>query len=344
MSKQILAGVAVLVCCAVFSASGAASTAAGGRSPEWNKNLKLAVNDAAKAAEAMKAMPEADRAAFAADVLAVLQAKGQRMADKTAWANEFAAIAAGLTAGSGGAKSTVLAAVAAGIGTACADPETRELTSGGVVLLGALAKGMESQLQGDDRVAFASVLLSTIGKQKASDAAVHKQAMGMVALALFSGAGDAKDRVLAEIFASVDVADLGAVAQAFANAFNQRNNGLDNDAYLQVSQQVLQKVAARLKGQPDAAKRFASAVAAFAGGAGNPTQFERDLMGKLADLLAGIGATPDGFATALAAAKADMAAEGAHVKLLFMKPWIGLLRGLPFVHENRPPPGKYQYQ
>ncbi|MEI6210610.1 MAG: hypothetical protein WCR06_03180 [bacterium] len=344
MSKHILAGVAVLVFCAVFSANGAAATAAGGRSPEWNKNLKLAVNDAAKAAEAMQAMPEADRAAFAAEVLAALQAKGQRMADKTVWANDFAAIAAGLVAGSGGVKSAVLAAVAAGIGNACADPETRELTSGSVTLLGALAKGMESQLQGEDRVAFASVLLATLGKQKASDAAVHKQAMSMVALALFSGAGDAKDRVLAEIFAFVDIQDLGVVAQAFSNAFNQRNNGLDNDVYLQVAQQVLQKVAARLKGQPDAAKRFASAVAAFAGGAGNPAQFERDLLGKLADLLAGIGAAPDGFATALAAAKADMAADNALVKVLFLKPWVGPLRGFPFVHENRPPPGKYQNQ
>lgn len=343
-NKLIVAGMAALGCLVVSCATGAEAAAVGARSPEWNKSLKLAVNDTRKAAAVMQAIPEAARATFAAEVLAALQAKRQRMADKLVWAHEFAAIAAGLAEGSGGAKDTVLAAVPAGIVNACVDPEARELTSGSLAQLSLLAKSVAEQLKSEDRVAFANALLLAVNKQKATDAGVHKQAMSVVALSLFAGAGTAKDSVLAEAFAVVDTNDLGAVAQIFSDAFNQRNNGLSNDEYLQTAQQILQKVAARLKNLPDVAKRFAYAVSVFLGGAANPAQFEQALLGKLTDPLVGIGATKDGFASALGDAKADMTANGTLVKGTQFKPFVGLLRTLPFIHENRPVPSKYQNQ
>lgn len=344
-NNRIVAGVAMLVgCLAVFCAHGADTVAPGNHSAEWNKNLKMAVNDAGKAADAIKAMPAADRATFAAEVLAALQTKSQHMSSKSAWVNEFAATAAALVAGAEGAKMAVISAVAAGIVNACVDAESRELTSGSLAQLGELAKSVMSQLKDEDRLAFAKAQLFAVNQQKTADVAVHKQAMSLVALSLFAGAGSAKDSVLAEVFAVADGDDLGAIAQTFSDAFNRSNNKMDNDKYQQTTLQLLQALAARLKGQADATRRFAYLTAAFVQGAGNPAQFETDLLGRLADLLAGIGATKDGFAAALVAAKADMAENAKHTKNLFVRPLGGLLYGLPFVHENRPPPRRYQNQ
>ena len=110
---------------------------------------------------------------------------------------------------------------------------------------------------------------------------------------------------------------------------------------------------------PDAVTRFAYAVAAFMAAAGNPAQFEHDLMGKLDDLLGKVGATRESLATALAAAKADMAVNADLVQTLYPElsrknawgvvilPPGNLLmggEGIPFVGLNRPPPGGYQNQ
>ncbi|MFZ4394199.1 MAG: hypothetical protein ACOYOU_01075 [Kiritimatiellia bacterium] len=341
-SKLIWAGVAMLGCLAVSCANGANAPAAGIRSPEWNNNLKLAVNDATKAAAAMQAMPEADRAAFAAEVLAALQTKRQHMSNKGTWANDFAAIAAGLVAGSGAAKPAVLSAVAAGIVSACVDPETRELTNGSLAQLGALAKRVEAQLKSEDRVAFAHTLLVTIDKQKAVDAAAHKQAMSVAALGLFAGSGDVSSRVIAEAFAVTDVNDLGAVAKVFSDTFNQRKNKTGNEEYLQLALQIEQAVAARVKGMADATTRLAYVVAAFLDGAANPAQFKKQLLGKLADLQDGNWATEESFASVLAAAKKDVTAcAGIGHELADL---LRIDRNTPFVHENRPIPSTYQNQ
>ena len=359
MNRLILAGVAVLGCLTVACAETAGSPALDNRSAAWKQKLAQAVNDASKVESIILSMPDADRAGFAADVLTVLQAKRQFMADKVAWAKEFGVTAAALVSGAGGAKSAVLAAVTAGIGNACITGESRELGKGDMALLGVLVKSTEMQLKGDDRVAFANALLGAVGKQKAADAGVHKLALSMTALSLFAGAGDAKKTVAAEIFAVVDVGDLGAVSEALCDAFNQRKNSITNDDYLQVALQILQVVAPRVAGMPDAVTRFAYAVAAFMAAAGNPAQFEHDLMGKLDDLLGKVGATRESLATALAAAKADMAVNADLVQTLYPElsrknawgvvilPPGNLLmgwEGIPFVGLNRPPPGGYQNQ
>ncbi|MEI8242618.1 MAG: hypothetical protein WCI17_05070 [bacterium] len=351
VNKLIASAVVTLGVLAAACAADPASTARETRSAAWQKNLALAVNDAAKATAAIQAMPEAERAAFAADVLAVLQTKRQVMADKAAWENSFAETAAALVAGAGGAKKAVLAAVAAETVNAVVAPESRELVAGSLASLGALAKLEMSLLKGQDRVDFANALLQAVNKQKAADAGVHKLAMSVTALSLFAGAGNAKKDGFAEVFAVVDVRDLGAVAKAFSDAFGQRKNNLGSDDYLQAAMQLLQGVVARIAGQPDAADRFAYAVSVFLGGANNPVQFEQDLMGKLADLLGKIGATKESFTTKLAATKADMAANAALVSkktmwgLIILPPGSMMAgeEGPPFVHENRPP-GGYQNQ
>lgn len=317
MNRLILAGVAVLGCLTVACAQSAGTPALDNRSAAWKQNLALAVNDPTKVAGVMQSIPEADRAAFAADVLEVLQTKRQYMPDKAAWAQEFSATAAALIAGAGGAKNAVLSTVSAEIVNACVTGESHELASGDLAQLGILEKSTMLQLQGDDRVAFASAMLLAVGKQSTTDADVHKLAISTTALALVAGAGDAKTSVVADIFAVVPLADLGTVAQAFSDVFNQRKNSLGNDDYQQMALQTLQAVAARTAGQPGVVTGFAYVVATFVGGAANPAQFEQDLTGKLADLLAKMGMTQESLATALAAAKTDMAANAALLQTLY---------------------------
>jgi len=354
MNRLILAFLAAFGLIGAACAEDAGASALDNRSSEWKKNLGLAVNDETKAAGAIQSLPDADRAAFAADVLDVLQAKRLHMADAAAWEKNFSATAAALVAGSGGAKKAVLPAMAAEIVNDSAATESRELGNGELLQLGVLAKGVEQRLGGEDRVAFANALLLAVDKQRTTDGGVHKLACSVTALSLFAGAGDAKKGVIAEVFAVVRLGDLGAVSKTFSDAFNQRKNNLGNDDYLQVAMQILQAVAARTAGLPDATARFAYAVAMFAGAAGNPAQFEKDLTGKLAELLSKVGATTESFAVALAAAKGDMAANAALVQslypALFQKAVWGVIilppgtmlageEGPPFVHENRPPSG-----
>jgi hypothetical protein len=358
MKRAILALVVVLGSLAAAMAQDTGATTTDNRSAAWKQNLGLAVNDETKVTAAIQAMPEADRAAFAADVLSVLLAKRVLVADKAGWARSFAATAAALVAGAGNQRTAVAAAVAAEVLTACVSADTRELAAGDLPQLGALAKSVLLQLKGDDRIAFLDAMLAATNKQKAANGNVHKLALCTVALSLFAGAGDAKKGAAAEIFATVPLADLGAVAQAFSDAFSQRRNKLGSDDYLQAALQILQAVANRTAGLPDAASRFAYAVAAFLGGATSPATFEPLLMAKLSDLLAKIGVTREAFAAALAAARSDMAANAALMQALFaplnqrtvwgviILPPGNMLageEGPPFVHENRPPRG-YQNQ
>ena len=345
----------MLGCLSAAFAENAGAPALDNRSPEWKKNLTVAVNDATKVAGVIQSMPEADRAAFATDVLGVLQSKRQFMADKVAWAKEYGTTVAALVTGAEGAKNAVLAAVAPEMVRACVTGESRELGRGDLELLGVLAKSSVSLLKVADRAAFANVLLQAVAKQKAADADVHKLAQCMTVLALVSGAGEAKKDVVAEVFATVELGDLGAVSEALSDAFNQRKNGLNNEEYMQVALQMLQAVAARTAGLPDAATRFAYAVSVFLDAAGNPTQFESDLMGKISGLLEKVG-HKDSFGTALAAARADKAGNAALVQTIYpsilqRNAWgpiilqTGNLLGLPGVIVNRPPPpGGYQNQ
>lgn len=352
MNRLILASVAVLGCLAAAWAEDTGVPALDNRSADWKKNLVLAVNDASKVKPAIQAVPEASRAAFAADVLAVLLTKRQHMADQQAWVNDFGVTAAALADGSGGVTNAVLATVAGEVVIACVTAESRELGNGDVPELGVLSKSVVSSLKNENRVAFANAVLLAVGKQKAADAGVRKLALCAASLALFAGAGDAKSGVFAEVFAVVEVGDLGSETKAFADAFNQRKNNLSNDDYLQVALQILQTVAARIAGQPDATTRFAYAVAVFLGGANNPAAFEQALSGKLADLLVKIGATKEGFAAALALVKPDVATNAALVESLYpsltQKAVWGVIilppgsmlageEGPPFLHENRPP-------
>ena len=355
MNRLILVGVAAFgLIGAAACAEDAGASALDNRSAEWKNNLGMAVNDETKVAGVMQGMPEADRAAFAADVLAVLHAKRLHMADMAAWEMNFGATTAALVAGSGGAKKAVLSAMAAEIVNDSVAAESRELDSGELLQLGVLAKSVEQRLGGDDRVAFANALLPAVDKQRTTDGGVHKLACSVTALSLFAGAGDAKKVVIAEMFAVVKTGDLGAVSKTFSDAFNQRKNRLGNDDYLQVAMQILQAVAARTAGQTDATARFSYAVAMFVGAAGNPAQFEKDLMGKLAALLSKIGATTESFAVALASAKGDLATNAALVQsltpalsqkavwgVIILPPGTMLAgeEGPPFVHENRPPSG-----
>ena len=352
MNKLILACVAVLGCLGAVWAEDAGAPVFANRSAEWKSNLSLAVNDESKVAGAIQAMPEADRAAFAADVLGVLQTKQQLVADKAAWAKNYRMTAAALVAGAGGAKKAVLGSVAAGVVGACMTAESRELGSGDLPELGALAKSVTQQMKSEDRAAFANALIQATDKQKAADAATHKMALCAISLSMFAGAGDAKKGVVAEVFAVVAIDDLGAVAKSLSDAFNQRKNKLNNDDYLRLAVQYLREIAGRLAGQQDATLRFAYAVAAFLGGASNPAAFEPDLMGKIADLLPKVGATQESLATALTAARAGLTANAALVQGLYailsprtifgvtILPPGNILSGevgLPFVHENRPP-------
>ena len=168
MNRLILAGVAVLGCLTVACAQSAGTPALDNRSAAWKQNLALAVNDPTKVAGVMQSIPEADRAAFAADVLEVLQTKRQYMPDKAAWAQEFSATAAALIAGAGGAKNAVLSTVSAEIVNACVTGESHELASGDLAQLGILEKSTMLQLQGDDRVAsylrFDTYVQSDLGR------------------------------------------------------------------------------------------------------------------------------------------------------------------------------------
>ena len=362
-NRLILAGlVAFGLLGAVCAADNVGAPTLANRTPEWKKNLGLAVNDETKVTGAIQAIPEADRAAFAAEVIAVLQSKRQYLVDQAAWAQNFSATVAALLAGSGGAKTAMLSAMAAEIVNGCASSETRELGNAELLQLGALAKSIELRMGGPDRVAFANALLLAVDKQKTTDVGVHKLACSVTALSLFAGAGDGKQSVLAEEFAVVKLGDLGAVSKTFADAFGQRKNNLSNDDYLQAAVKILQTVAARTAGLPDATNRFAYAVAMFVAAAGNPAQFEQILLGKLAEVLPKVGATTEAFASALAAAKGDIAANAALVQsltatlaqravwgVIILPPGTMLAgeEGPPFVHENRPPPGvpsKYQNQ
>ena len=338
-------------------AQNAGAPATQGRSGDWSKNVGLAVNDETRIAGLMQGLPEADRAAFAANVMAVLSSKRQVMADKTAWEKNFGAAAGALVAGAGGAKTAVLGAIATAIIADCASSETHELGKGDLLALGAMAKIVMLQLTGADRVAFARILLQAVDKQKAVDAGVHKLACSVTALALFAGAGDARKNVVAEAFAVLGMDDLGALARSFADAFGQQKNRMSNVDYLLAAQQILQAVAARVAGGPDAATRFAYAEAMFVNGAGNPEQFETLLRSKLGDLLAKLGTTTEQYASLLAAAKADALAHGALVRgvsaMLTQQIWGVIIlppgtmlageEGPAFVHENRPPMG-YQDQ
>jgi hypothetical protein len=105
MKKAILAAVAVWTLAVV-------PLVAGNHSAGWDKRLGEAVNDVSRAAEAVKSLPEGERAEFAAAVLAALAAKERILGNQQATADEFGKAAAGLLAGAGGARSAVLAAIA----------------------------------------------------------------------------------------------------------------------------------------------------------------------------------------------------------------------------------------
>ena len=356
-NRWILAMLATGGLLCVAHAQNAGAPATQGRPGDWSRNVGLAVNDETKVVGLMQGLPEADRAAFAANVLSVLASKRQVMADKAAWEKNFGAEAGALVAGAGGAKTAVLGAIANAIIADCASSEAHELGKGDLLALGAMAKIVMQQLTGDDRVAFARILLQAVDKQKAVDAGVHKLACSVTALALFAGAGDARKAVLSEAFAVLGMDDLGALARSFADAFEQAKNRMSNADYLLAAQQILQAVATRVAGGPDAATRFAYAESMFVGGAANPEQFESILGAKLGDLLTKIGTTTGQYASLLATAKADLAAQGALVRgmgaMLAQSIWGVVIlppgtmmageEGPAFVHENRPPMG-YQDQ
>jgi hypothetical protein len=163
------------------------------RSTEWKNNLVIAVTDATKAAGAIQAIPVADRVAFAANVLAVLQAKRSLMLDKTAWAAQFAATAVALVTGAGEAnRQAVLTTVAAAIGNACATGNSQELTKGDLNLLAVLTQGVMSQLPSEDHVAFTTAMLMDINTQMTPDDATHKLAVRVTSNGLVAGADNAQ--------------------------------------------------------------------------------------------------------------------------------------------------------
>ncbi|MEI6211626.1 MAG: hypothetical protein WCR06_08365 [bacterium] len=200
MHKLILTVVAVLGGLTFVCAGKAGVPAVNNRSPEWKINLVIAVNDATKAAGAMQAMPAVDRAAFAADVLGVLQIKRNSMVDKPAWAAEFASTAAALVTGAGEANlQAVLPAIAAAIVHACATGGSHELTKGDLNLLGVLTQSIMSQLRSEDRVAFATALLLDVDQQNTPDDAIHKLAVSKTSDLLLAGAGNDRAGVLAVV-------------------------------------------------------------------------------------------------------------------------------------------------
>jgi hypothetical protein len=209
-------------------------------------------------------------------------------------------------------------------------------------------------LVAQDRVAFAGAVLRTIGKQADGDA--RKFTLCAVALTMADRAGEARKQVIAEVFAVVDTGDLAAVAAAFAKGFSQERNGMSDEDYLQAATNILAAVAERLKGQADAAQRFAYAVAAFLGGAKNPDAFRDALFARIGGLLAGVKSTPDGLAGLLPAALQGLKDNDPLARRLFPSTGGRTLPGttgkwmllyemdrLSFVGENRPPRG-YQNQ
>ena len=110
-NRLILAGVMGALVLNVVCVQNASAQALDSRSPAWKKSLATAVNDGTKIGGILQALPKADRAAFAGDVLSVLQSKRQYMSDSLAWSNEVAHATAALIDGAGDAHNDVVAEI-----------------------------------------------------------------------------------------------------------------------------------------------------------------------------------------------------------------------------------------
>lgn len=356
MKRMGLAGLMLFVGLSWTVAENAGAPGLAGRSAAWKKSVALAAGEPSQTLAQTQQIPEGDRTAFARDVLGVIANKPN--ADRKRWIEEYAAVAAALVNGAGGAKRTTIAAVADEIVELGVTGEARELTVSREMT--SLLQATIAQLSVPDRVAFAAAVHQAIDKQKSPDAEARARAFGATSVALATGAGDRKFVVVAEAFCEVPTNALGAVAHAMSEIFDQRRSKLSEQDYLQLAMRTLQAVADCVSGKSDAALRLASAAAAFVRGAGAPGAFEADLLAKIApDVLTKAGITREGFAAALAAAKlalqAPHPASPLSIPLFSVQDLtppgnlpsglsVGGETGLPIARENRPPPPPPGYQ
>jgi hypothetical protein len=352
MRTVLLAGMA---CVAGMAAAWAQDAARGpvpeGRSAAWRQLVAAAAIDSNRLAEAVLQTPEADRAAFVQDVLALVYSKPVTKKALRIRACAAAAAQALQAAGTGAGRQAVFDAVAGwAVGTAV-HPESRELAA--TSDLSALLLAIESQAAAGDRVPFAASVLRAVASSSTADEASRKLALSTAALALVGGAGDRKVPVIATVFCDTPTNGLAAVTAALADAFGQRRNQLSNENYQQIALGVLTAVANCAAGKPDAGQRFAFAVAAFVEAAVVPAAFEQSILGRIpAEQLVKVGLTPESLATAVQTARRDMGAEkgilAAVQKTAGARPVWGVIilppgtmlageQGPPFVHENRPP-------
>lgn len=366
MKTMNAAGLMLLGCLAIGRAQNTETPATllADRPDTWRKSAALAVSDESKAATAIQQVAEADRPAFARDVLTLLQSKP--VADKSVLPKTYAATASALVSGAGSAKKPVLASVAATTVDTGLAADTREVTISANVA--GLIRSVTAQLPADDRAAFAALTLQAIDARKSADATAHKVSICSASVALIAGGGTKKAAIVGELFAVTSTNDLSAMSAMLVDAFGQRKNSLSNEDYLQVATTILQAVSDRLSGMPDAAMRFSYAAAIFLSGSASPVTFEPMLMSKMsADMLAKVGQTQDTLARDIATAQPIIAAQtptvgqalsvsqapagaapsttpapAGSVAILTAGGMLAGEEGPPFVNENRPP--AYQNQ
>ena len=319
MKKLIIAGMALMGCLAAEVAQSAIE-----RSEAWQKGLAAAVSDGTKASEAIQQISEGDRAAFAADVLEHLSTKP--VADDV-WNKEYAATAVALVSGAGSAKAAVLKAVAnaeLNIGVS-ADAREQQVP----IKVTTLLTTTEVQLGAEDRTAFANATIKALESRKYSSDQSRKYALISTSFALIAGAGsERKTDVIAEVFATAPAKDMGTLAAAITDGFNQAKLRLNNDDFRQIAQRVLQSVSTRVSGQSDAVERFSYAVGAFVGAAKSPAAFQTTLLSRIGpDMLARIGTSSENLAAKVEDVKADLVANASYGVVSLMQAMTAELAG-----------------
>ncbi len=176
MKKQIMACVLAVGCvtsvCLAESEGGRdhgrPQTLGGKASPEWKKNVEASVNDPTKIAAIMKALPESQRAAFAKEVMAQLEAKQAKMPNQKEFRKQYAAVAAALVAAANGAKEAVMQVVVASV-VQVAAPDTGSWTKEDVKELKALVKEVVSALPEADRSVFVATTKTEVKQEAMSE-------------------------------------------------------------------------------------------------------------------------------------------------------------------------------
>jgi hypothetical protein len=187
----------------------------------------------------------------------------------------------------------------------------------------------EVQLGAEDRTAFANATIKALESRKYSSDQSRKYALISTSFALIAGAGsERKTDVIAEVFATAPAKDMGTLAAAITDGFNQAKLRLNNDDFRQIAQRVLQSVSTRVSGQSDAVERFSYAVGAFVGAAKSPAAFQTTLLSRIGpDMLARIGTSSENLAAKVEDVKADLVANASYGVVSLMQAMTAELAG-----------------